>query len=90
MSKSLINSNIEWLGMIPSNWNVGKFKNVLNERNQLNKDGIEKFILSLTIADGVIPYSEKQTGGNKAKEDITKYKLAKKNDIIINSMNVRG
>lgn len=88
MSRTLVDSGIEWLGKIPEVWKVNRFKTVLNERNELNKDGLENFILSLTIADGVIPYSEKQTGGNKAKEDVTKYKIAKRNDIIINSMNV--
>lgn len=36
----------------------------------------------------MIPYSEKKTGGNKAKDDITKYNIAHENDLIVNCMNV--
>ena len=88
MKRKLIDSNIEWLGKIPTNWIVQPLKRVLNERNELNKSEEETFLLSLTIQDGIIPYSEKTGGGNKAKEDISKYKIVKKNDIVINSMNV--
>lgn len=88
MKRELIDSNIEWLGKIPTNWIVQPLKRVINERNELNKNEKETFLLSLTIQDGIIPYSEKNGGGNKAKEDISKYKIVKKNDIVINSMNV--
>lgn len=88
MERELIDSNIEWLGKIPTNWIVQPLKRVINERNELNKSEKETFLLSLTIQDGIIPYSEKNGGGNKAKEDISKYKIVKKNDIVINSMNV--
>lgn len=88
MKRELIDSNIEWLGKIPTNWIVQPLKRVINERNELNKSEKETFLLSLTIQDGIIPYSEKNGGGNKAKEDISKYKIVKKNDIVINSMNV--
>lgn len=88
MSRELVDSNIEWLGKIPNNWSIKPLKRVIIERNELNKNEKESFLLSLTIQDGVIPYSEKTGGGNKAKEDISKYKIVKKNDIVINSMNV--
>lgn len=88
MKRELIDGNIEWLGKIPTNWIVQPLKRVINERNELNKSEKETFLLSLTIQDGIIPYSEKNGGGNKAKEDISKYKIVKKNDIVINSMNV--
>ena len=39
--------------------------------------------------DGVVPYAEKtRPGGNKAKSDLTAYKLAHPGDIVVNSMNV--
>ena len=37
---------------------------------------------------GVIPYAEKGNSGNKAKEDLTAYRLAYPGDIVLNSMNV--
>ena len=83
MKRELIDSNIEWLGKIPTSWILQPLKRVINERNELNKSEKETFLLSLTIQDGIIPYSEKNGGGNKAKEDISKYKIVKKNDIVI-------
>lgn len=44
--------------------------------------------MSLTNDRGVIPYSEKGNHGNRAKDDLTGYKLAYENDIVLNSMNV--
>lgn len=79
---------MEWIDEIPEKWNVQALKTILNERNSINKNSEETNLLSLTISDGVIPYSEKKTGGNKAKEDFSKYKIVKKEDLVINSMNV--
>ncbi|WP_331467219.1 hypothetical protein, partial [Clostridioides difficile] len=58
------------------------------DRKENNEPIKTSNILSLTIEKGVIPYSEKGTGGNKAKEDLTQYKLVYPNDIVLNSMNV--
>lgn len=82
-------SGIEWIGEIPEHWKLMPIKIIFNERNE-NNDAIKTTeILSLTIEQGVIPHSEKTgVGGNKPKEDISKYKLTYPNDIVINSMNV--
>ncbi|HHV6980560.1 TPA: restriction endonuclease subunit S, partial [Haemophilus influenzae] len=45
-------------------------------------------ILSLSIANGVTEYSDENRGGNKRKDDLSSYKLAYPNDIVLNSMNV--
>lgn len=45
-------------------------------------------ILSLTAKQGVIPYDQKEGGGNKPKEDVTGYRLAYPGDIVMNSMNI--
>ena len=47
-----------------------------------------KEILSLSASQGVVPYSERVGGGNKAKEDLTAYKIAYAGDIVLNSMNI--
>ena len=82
------NSGIEWIGEIPDSWDVVRLKNVLKERNETNKPVKTTEILSLTNDRGVIPYGEKGDVGNKSKEDLTGYKLAYPNDIVLNSMNV--
>lgn len=45
-------------------------------------------ILSLTAARGVIPYEEKGDVGNKASEDISRYSVVRRGDLVLNSMNV--
>lgn len=81
-------SGIEWIGEIPEDWNMSRLKGLLVERKEKNDPVQTKFILSLGATYGVIPYSEKDGGGNKAKEDFTQYKLAYPDDIVMNSMNI--
>lgn len=61
---------------------------LLTERKEKNDPIKTNNILSLSLKVGVIPYSEKGPGGNKAKEDLTAYILAYPGDIVLNSMNV--
>ena len=42
----------------------------------------------MTAKQGVVPYDEKDGGGNKPKEDISAYRLAYPGDIVMNSMNI--
>jgi type I restriction enzyme S subunit len=88
MARAMKDSGIEWIGDIPEEWEVRHLKTILAERKENNNPIKTDFILSLTVDRGVIPYSEKAGGGNKAKEDLTAYKLAYPNDIVLNSMNV--
>ncbi len=81
-------SGVEWIGEIPENWEIKLLKQVLQERKEINKPIKTDFILSLTMDKGVIPYNEKTGGGNKAKEDLTAYKLAYPDDIVLNNMNI--
>ncbi len=91
MNKEILefkNSNIAWIGQIPKHWEIKKLKYVLNERKENNKPIKTDFILSLTNEKGVIPYSEKGAQGNISKDDLSGYKIAYPNDIVLNSMNV--
>lgn len=87
-TREMKDSGIEWIGKIPQEWELAPLKAILKERKEKNLPIKTTNILSLTIDKGVIPYSEKSGGGNKAKEDLTAYKLAYPNDIVLNSMNV--
>lgn len=42
----------------------------------------------MTAKQGVIPYDQKEGGGNKPKEDVSAYRLAYPGDIVMNSMNI--
>lgn len=81
-------TNIQWLGRIPDNWELKKIKHALQERIEKNNPIRTSFILSLTAKQGVVPYDEKEGGGNKPKEDVSAYRLAYPGDIVMNSMNI--
>ena len=74
--KEMYDSGIQWLGMIPTNWTLRKIKYTLQERIEKNNPIKTTDILSLTAKQGVVPYDEKEGGGNKPKEDVTGYRLA--------------
>lgn len=82
------NSGSTWLGDIPEHWEVLSFKNILTERNEKNNPIKTKEILSLSIDKGVTLYAEKTTNLDRFKDDFTQYKLAHKNDLVFNSMNM--
>ena len=86
--RKMKDSGIEWIGEIPEGWEVKRLGAILQERNEVNNPIQTTSILSLTNNRGVIPYSEKGNQGNKAKDDLTGYKIAHIGDIVLNSMNV--
>lgn len=77
-----------WMGEIPSHWQLLNIKALLCERKEKNSPITTDYILSLSARQGVIPYGEKKSGGNKAKEDISLYNIAYPNDLLVNCMNV--
>ena len=80
-------SGIEWLGEIPEHWDIKPLKAILNQRNEQNNNLELKTILSLVKDIGVIPYEEKGNIGNKSKDDLQGYKIARINDLVLNKMN---
>jgi type I restriction enzyme S subunit len=81
-------SGSRWLGKVPSRWEAVPLGRLLVQRIEQNRPIKTKDILSLSLRQGVIPYSEKKSGGNKAKDDLSAYTLAYPGDIVLNSMNV--
>lgn len=88
MARKMKDSGIEWIGEIPEGWETKRLGAILQERNEVNNPIQTTSILSLTNNRGVIPYSEKGNQGNKAKDDLTGYKIVHIGDIVLNSMNV--
>ena len=86
--REMKDSGIEWIGYIPKVWKLKRLKALLVERKEKNDPVQTHFILSLGANYGVIPYSQKEGGGNKAKEDVSSYRLAYPGDIVMNSMNI--
>lgn len=78
-----------WLGDIPSHWDALRIKHIFQERKERNNPIVTDFILSLTAKQGVVPVAEKEvSGGNKPKDDLTLYNVARENDLLVNCMNV--
>lgn len=78
-----------WVSKIPSHWNLLRLKRILQMRKEKNNPIVTDFILSLTASQGVVPVDEKEgVGGNKPKDDLTKYSIARKDDLLVNCMNV--
>ncbi|WP_270983196.1 restriction endonuclease subunit S [Campylobacter helveticus] len=80
-------SGIEWLGEIPQGWEIKPLQAIFNQRNEQNNNLEFQTILSLVKDVGVIPYEEKGNVGNKAKDDLQGYKIARVNDLVLNKMN---
>ena len=79
----------KWVNEMPAHWEMLRLKRILQMRKEKNNPVVTDFILSLTASQGVVPVSEKEgAGGNKPKDDLTKYSVARKNDLLVNCMNV--
>ena len=77
-----------WLGDIPKHWGVYRLGSVLCERKETNDALQETQVLSVLKDIGVIRYEDKGRIGNKKSEDITRYKIVRPDDIVVNCMNV--
>lgn len=88
MTRAMKDSGIEWIGEIPKDWDLMRLQFCLNEIKEKNLPVKSEQVLSLVKDKGVIPYEEKGNVGNVAKEDISEYKLAYPNTLILNSMNI--
>ncbi len=81
---SYVDSGIEWLGDVPSKWNVKRNKYIFNEVVELSLTGKET-LLTVSHITSVTPRSEKNVNMFFA-ETMEGYKLCKKGDLIINTM----
>lgn len=88
MTRKMKDSGIEWIGKIPEDWEVKRIQWGLTEIIKKNNPIKAENILSLTKDKGVIPYEDKGNLGNKSKTNLADYKLAYRNSIVMNSMNV--
>lgn len=81
-------SNIPWLPEVPAHWEVRRLKSLFTLRHEGYTEEEPLPVLSLLKDVGVILYEEKGQIGNKCKEDFSSYNIARKGDIVMNSMNV--
>ena len=80
--------DLMWVQEVPQDWRIERLKVSLSERKESYDPSEELIILSLLKERGVIPYAEKGNIGNKSKDDLSQYKVARKGDLVLNSMNI--
>ncbi|TLP42178.1 hypothetical protein FDK21_20180 [Cohaesibacter sp. CAU 1516] len=82
--QSYKDSGVDWLGEIPTHWNVRRAGFLLNELNSRSKDGSEP-LLSLSKSLGVIRRDSLAERGGQA-ESLVGYKQVTEGNIVINRM----
>ncbi len=80
----LRDSNIAWLGPIPSHWKTERAKWLFRERDQRSQSGEEE-LLTVSHLTGVTPRSEKDVNMFEA-ETTEGYKLCQRGDLVINTL----
>ena len=79
--REMKDSGIEWIGMIPTNWNIHPLYNYFDERKDRNFDLRERNLLSLSY--GNIIKKDINTTGGLLPASFNTYNIVKNLDIII-------
>ncbi|QGQ97549.1 restriction endonuclease subunit S [Paenibacillus psychroresistens] len=78
-------SGVEWLGMIPKDWEITRIKNLFSLRNERNKKSMDSVqILSLYTALGVKRQEEIENKTGNIVRTVFDYKIVHPNDIVVN------
>jgi len=80
-------SNVGWMGAVPSHWEILPCRSVVKNLVDKNEGAKDQNYLSLMANVGVILYDNKGDVGNKKPDDLSKCKIVKKGNLVINSMN---
>ncbi|MCF7479671.1 restriction endonuclease subunit S [Vibrio sp. J2-4] len=80
-------TGIDWCGEVPAHWLLAPCRSAVDHLVEKNHDGKVQNYLSVMANVGVIPYEEKGDVGNKKPDDLSKCKLVRKGQLVINSMN---
>jgi type I restriction enzyme S subunit len=80
----LKDSRVEWLGAIPSHWNLKRAKRLFREIDVRSDTG-EETLLSLRMERGLVPHNDVSSKLIPA-ESLIGYKVARPNEIVLNRM----
>ena len=82
--REMKDSGVEWIGNIPSCWNVAKFKSICTSKSILNSGNRE--LLSVYLDRGVIRYSDSTNMQvHKPSESLDKYQNVDVGDLVMNN-----
>jgi type I restriction enzyme S subunit len=85
--ENLKDSGVKWLGSIPQSWAILPVRAVVENINIRNEGAKDQNYLSLMANIGVVTYEDKGDVGNKKPDDLSKCKIVRKGNLVINSMN---
>lgn len=77
-------SGVDWLGRVPAHWEVRRIKTLFREKDERSGAG-NGILLSLTRSRGIVPQAEASKRIASA-EDLSKYKVCRPGDLIMNRM----
>ena len=83
----LKDSGVDWIGMMPEEWEVKRFKSIFTESKDVSEDGSED-LLSVSEYYGVARRADKMKDGEyeSRAESLVGYKKCKKGDLVVNIM----
>ncbi|MCX5632119.1 MAG: restriction endonuclease subunit S [Phycisphaerae bacterium] len=80
-------SSIEWLGEIPSDWDIFTFKKIFKLSNERVEDvSSVELLLSVSGYRGVEPRNVESMEGQMPSEDIGKYRIVRRGQLAVNTM----
>jgi type I restriction enzyme M protein len=77
-------TGLEWLGAIPSDWEMVPLWSIFKKTKRLNHEDEE--LLALYRDHGVIPKSSRDDNHNVESQDLSKYQLVEPGDLVVNKM----
>jgi type I restriction enzyme, S subunit len=86
-SASYKESGVDWIGKVPEHWQLLPARVAVSDLVEKNEGARNQDYLSLVAGKGVMPYADKGDMGNKKPDDLSKCKIVRKGNIVINSMN---
>lgn len=84
---SYTETDVNWIREFPSHWKLVPCRSIVEHIVEKNENAKIQNYLSLMANIGVIRYEDKGDVGNKKPEDLSKCKIVRKGQLVINSMN---
>ena len=82
--REMKDSGIPWLGLIPSDWNVLKVKNIAKRKSDKNMP--DEQVLSLYRELGIVIKADREDNHNVTSENTENYKFVEIDDLVVNKM----
>lgn len=83
-SHGLFVTGLEWLGAVPSDWEIVPLWSIFKKTKRLNYE--EEELLALYRDHGVIPKASRDDNHNVESQDLSKYQLVEPGDLVVNKM----